>query len=387
VNKVDTWSGTPFHFLGAARRAGLVDVGLPLAVEGRQWRARRMAWNLARAFRLDRPGGYQYSTGFLERLWRPFVPRLSGAAVMNCFQLYPPSLVADPGIEKWFFLDQTLLQLFDHYGIRKDVGTRIAADALAREEEGYRRSAGVIVHSHWAADSVVRDYRIDPGKVHVVVPGANLDPVEYARWESAQTRGDGDGRSPPLRLVFVGKDWRRKGLDRLLRGLRQARAASSRATLRVIGCPRESLPPELASVEGVEWYGFVDKGAQPGRFLDAVGECDVGCLLSRAEAGGMSVREYHALGLAVLGTQAGGSPEHALSEASVLVPVDAGDADIADILRSLERDRARLERMRRTAWEQRHSVLWEAAVAHIRHFWPAPFGPQPPVPAGDAATP
>lgn len=370
-NSVATWSGIPFHFLEAARQAGLIDVGLPLAVVGRQWRARRMAWNLAQALRLDRTGGYQYSSGFLERLWQPFLPQISGGAVINCFPLYPPSVVADPRVDKWFFLDQTLLQLMDHYGIRKDLGARIVADALVREREGYLSAAGVIVHSHWAADSVVRDYRIDPAKVHVVLPGANLNPVEYERWETAQRPHE--RAAHPLRLVFVGKDWRRKGLDRLLRGLRQARAASSRMTLRVIGCPRESLPAELAGVDGVEWYGFVDKGSQPGRFLSAVAECDVGCLLSRAEAGGISLREYHALGLAVLGTQAGGSPEHALSEASVLVPIEAGDADVADILMSIERDRPHLDRMRRAAWERRHSVLWKATVENIRAFWPTPI--------------
>jgi glycosyltransferase involved in cell wall biosynthesis len=368
VNSVQTWSGIPFHFLGAARRRGLIDVGLPLTVNGWQWRARRIAWNAARPLRFDRPGGYQYSVGFLERLWRPVRESLPGGAVINCFQLYPPSVVRDPHIGKWFFLDQTLLQSFDHYGTRRHIGTRMAAEVLAREREGYERSEGVIVHSDWAAESVRRDYHIDPRKVHVVLPGANLDPVEYARWET--TRAARQATSGPLKLVFVGKEWQRKGLDRLLRGLRRARAATSRATLRVIGCPRESVPPDLAAVEGVEWYGFIDKRAQPGRFLDAVAERDVGCLLSRAEAGGISLREYHALGLAVLGTEAGGSPQHALPGASVLVPVDAGDADVAEILLSIERDTAGLDRMRRTAWDHRHSVLWDATAENILAFWP-----------------
>jgi len=372
VNSVETWSGIPFHFLEAARRAGLIDVGLPLDVKGRAWQARRISWNLGQALRFERPGGFQYSVGFLERLWRPFLPRLAGGIAINCFQLYPPSMVADPAIEKWFFLDQTLLQLFDHYGVRKQVGTRIAAQALAREKEGYGRAAGVIVNSRWAADSVVRDYQIDPAKVHVVLPGANLDPVAYGRWEATHQHVRAAGR--PLRLVFVGKDWQRKGLDRLLRGLRKARAASSQVTLRVIGCARASLPPDLAAVDGVEWYGFVDKRTELRRFFDAVSECDMGCLLSRAEAGGISLREYHALGLAVLGTEAGGAPEHALAEASILVPIDAGEDRIAGILASIENDHPRLERMRQAAWTNRRSFLWDATVEKIRAFWREPAG-------------
>jgi len=368
VNRVDTWSGIPFHFMVAARPAGLVDRGLPLDVSGWPWRMRRIAWNAMRLPLRERPGGYQYSVGFLERLWRPFVPSLLGGAVINCFQLFPPSVVSNPLIEKWFFLDQTLRQALDHYGLGDHIGQRIAAQALSREREGYERAAGIIVHSRWAAESVTRDSGVDPGKVHVVLPGANLDPVEYSRWQATRTSGPQEGDH--LRLVFVGKDWQRKGLDRLLRGLARARAASSRATLRVIGCPRESLPADLAAVDGVEWYGFIDKRSEPARFLDAVAECDVGCLLSRAEAGGIAIREYHALGLAVAGTAAGGSPEHALPEASVMVPVEADDEAVAATIISIERDREALARMRRAAWENRYSVTWDATAQNILAFWP-----------------
>jgi len=372
VNNIDTWSGIPFHFLAAARPAGLIDQGLPLEVTGWPWRARRIVWNALRVVLRDRPGGFQYSVEFLERLWRPFVPRLTGGAVINCFPLFPPSVVDNPRVEKWFFLDQTLRQAFDHYGAESIIGARIAKEALAREQEGYRSAAGIIVHSAWAAESVRRDCGIASDKIHVVLPGANLDPVVYSRWQATHRpeRLDGGG----LKLVFVGKDWRRKGLDRLLRGLRVARSSSSQATLRVIGCARESLPADLASVDGVEWFGFVDKRSQPGRFLDAVAACDVGCLLSRAEAGGIAIREYHALGLAVMGTAAGGSPEHTVPGASVLVPLDAGDNEIAALLISLERDREALARMRRTAWEKRFSVTWDATVQNILAFWPKAGG-------------
>lgn len=369
VNKVDTWSGIPFHFMAAARPFGLVDQGLPLDVDGWSWRVRRLAWNGTRLPLRDRPGGYQYSVGFLERLWRPFVPSLIGGTVINCFPLFPPSVVSDPRIEKWFFLDQTLRQALEHYGLQEHIGHRIAAQALAREREGYQRAAGIIMHSRWAAESVIRDSGIDASKVHVVLPGANLDSGEYSRWQAPRPSVPVSGDH--LKLVFVGKDWKRKGLDRLLRGLKRARELSSRATLRVVGCDRESLPADLAAVEGVEWYGFVNKQSEPARFLDAVAECDVGCLLSRAEAGGIAIREYHALGLAVVGTAAGGSPEHALPEASVLVRLEADDEEIAATLMALERDPDRLARMRRAAWDNRFSVTWEATVRKILAFWPA----------------
>lgn len=372
ANSRITWSGTPYHFLQAGKARGLLDEGLPLSAEGRKWQARRIAWNLARVARGDRYGGYQYSRSFLEKLWEPVRSRIRSGVVINCFQLFPPSIVEDRGIEKWFFIDQTLLQLFDYYGMRATIGRRIAADALEREREGYGSAAGVIAHSNWAAESVIAGYGVAADRVHVVVPGANIDPIEYARWEpeEEQRRAGGNDMERPLRFVFVGKYWQRKGLDRLLRAFALSRRSGLKATLRVIGCRRESLPLELRNVEGVEWMGFIDKRTEAKTFLQTIAECQVGCLLSRAEAGGIAFREYHALGLAVLGTDSGGAPEHMIRDASVVIPARATDEEIADELMMLEKDRPRVERLREVAWQRRSSTLWNDTVSRILEFWP-----------------
>ncbi|MHB8734313.1 MAG: glycosyltransferase family 4 protein [Terriglobales bacterium] len=361
VNSPVTWSGIPYHFFQAAHAAGLVDVGLPLAAEGVAWHARRLAWNALRRLGGDRKGGYQYSVSFLERLWRPWRCVLGGSSVINCFQLYPPSLVADPSVEKWFFLDQTLTQLFDDYGLRATVGRRIAADALEREHAGYVAARGVVVHSHWAAAGV-RACGIAAEKIHVIVPGPSLDRDLYRTWEVGRSARAARSASEPLRLVFVGKYWQRKGLDRLLRALQRARRQGLNATLRVLGCPREAVPTWMRDVAGVEWIGFLDKRREAQRFLDLVAECDLGCLLSRAEAGGIAIREFHALGLPVLATRVGGAPEHTLAGASCLISADAGEAEIAGVLMGLDRDRTRLERLRVSAWSQRHAASWDVAA-------------------------
>src|SRR6266480_1879134 len=248
ANSPVTWSGIPYHFLQAGKAKGLFDEGLALSADSREWQARRVSWNLMRLFQGDRRGGYQYSVTFLERLWAPVQHKLSDSVVVNCFQLFAPSVIANQTIEKWFFIDQTLLQLFDHYGLRSSVGRRIAREAIEREREGYHAARGVIAHSSWAAKSLIADYDVPPDRVHVVVPGANLDPAEYARWEieeEVRHRDDIEEKERPLRLVFVGKEWHRKGLDRLLRALRLARRSGANIMLRVIGCRRELLPQDL----------------------------------------------------------------------------------------------------------------------------------------------
>lgn len=366
-----TWSGTPYHFLEAGRRIGLIDEGLSLGGDGRNRTLQRILWNSATVLRGRRHGGFQYSNWFLENLYAPFQNRLAGNRAVNCFQMYPLSIVRNPSIEKWFYIDMTLRQLFDFYGAKLD--NRTAADAMQREGDGYHAAQGVFTLSQWAADSVVCDYGVRPEKVRAVVPGANVDPDIYSHWFS-QTPYRPIPSEQPLRLVFVGKYWRRKGLDRLMGAFQIARERGANFTLRIIGVDRESAPRAYGTVSGVEWKAFLDKRVSAVEFLDAVSECDVGCLLSRADASPIAVREYCALGLVTLCTNAGGSLEMAVPEASISVPVDASDESIAETLLRLCGERSRFERMRKEAWRHRQGALWGTTVTRMLNFMQTAIG-------------
>lgn len=362
-NDVGTWSGIPFHLLQEGKHQGLIEHGLPLRTDGSGWSMRRYLWNLLSVARGRGKGGFQYSIEFLERLWDPVRSQVLGKRLLNCFQLYPPSLV-ESCVERWYFLDQTLLQLLDTYGIRGQVGSWIARDALERERQGYQRAAHIVVHSEWALRSVVDDYGIDKEKVSVIVPGANLDWTVFEQWSRDRSCSP-IAVGSPVRLVFVGKHPERKGLDRLLRAYRIAVSEGAQCTLRIIGCSSDGVPPALRRIEGVEWYGFVDKRFDASSYLEAVGSCDIGCLLSRSEAGGMSLREFHALGLAVIGPQVGGSPDHVIPDAARLLSPDATDREVANTIIELVGDPESLRSMKQISRERRNEVTWKESVRRL----------------------
>ncbi|MDP8929006.1 MAG: glycosyltransferase family 4 protein [Actinomycetota bacterium] len=371
------FSGTPYYFLKAAIKGGILDAPVPLPRDGIDFHLRRILWNVTRPLTFDHRGGYQYVPARRNRQWAGVRRALGGTCLLSAWQLFPRFVVDDDSIEKWFFIDQTLSQLYDEYKERDIIGRRIAHCALVEERQGYKAATGIIVHSRWAADSVIDDYGIDPGKVYVVTQAANIDDAAYSAWEAQEqvrrlaTR-TANRPDRPLRLVFAGLDGRRKGLDRLLRGLVIARRDGSRATLRVIGCTPKQMPPELRSLAGVEWYGSIDKRKEGDRFLRLLGECDVGVLLSRVEAGGCGLSEYQATGLAVLGTNAGGAAEQILPGNGLTVDTGAAPVEIAHILLRLEREPELLHGMRQSAWRQRRAATWSARVAEIRKFWPHP---------------
>lgn len=366
-NRSETWSGIPYHLLCWGRELGALDEGLELSTHDGRWRRQRLFWNLWRVMTGERPGGFQFSEAFLERLWRPVAPQIRGGIVFNLFQLYPLSVIDDTSVERWFFLDQTLTQLFEHYGVGDSVGREIARQALTLEKRGYQAAQGIVMHSNWAKRSVVKDYGIPEDKVWVVLPGANIEPALYREWVNDGGPRPHDPRRP-LRLVFVGKEWQRKGLDRLLEALPLAAKRGFRGTLRVIGCREESVPPSMRGTPGVEWVGFVDRRWEARRFLELVATSDLGCLLSVAEAGGISQREFHALGLAVLGTDAGGAPEHRVSGASFEVPSRATPLEVADLLCDIEGDVEQRRRVWQNAASARESALWSATIAQLQRI-------------------
>jgi glycosyltransferase involved in cell wall biosynthesis len=361
-----TWSGTVYHFKTATDNLMGGDSGLELNPYAAGIRARRCVWNMWKMLSDDRFGGFQYSPCFLEALWGPVQKRIGGHDVVNCFQLYAPSVLERADVRKWFYVDQTLLQLFDYYKQRASVGSATAQEALCLEKQGYEHAQGVVAMSHFAAKSMREDCGVPAEKVHVVVPGANIHPEVYEAWYA-----EASAPKPlcePLCLVIVVSDWRRKGLDRLLRALVLARARGVRIRVKVVGCVQADVPLECAAVEGVEWLGRIDKRIEPKKFLEVVADADVGCLLSYYEAGGMVLREFHALGLAVLATDAGGMLDHMYLPSAHVLKHTASDEDIMEALCFLDDNPLYVHALRMQAWCARREGLWDESVKQLKRI-------------------
>ena len=88
----------------------------------------------------------------------------------------------------------------------------------------------------------------------------------------------------------------------------------------------------------------------------------------------MVLREYHALGLVVMGTTVGGAQEHMFSTAGRAFAPTAPAADIADWLVDLVRSPTALARLRERAWACRESATWDASVRQWQAFWPSENG-------------
>ncbi len=160
---------------------------------------------------------------------------------------------------------------------------------------GLERSALCIFPEAWAAREAQR-YCPIASKTRVIPFGANLeDPgpeVAAGRrlaWGAARQRID---------LLFVGKDWARKGGDIAVQTTLILRERGIDAVLHIAG----AVPPETANPDAIKVYGLLDKTTPSGmETLDRLFRtCDVLILPSSGEGFVIVALEAAAYGLPVL---------------------------------------------------------------------------------------
>lgn len=149
-------------------------------------------------------------------------------------------------------------------------------------QEAYR----VLPWSSWTANSLIRDYGVSPAKVEVVPPGVDLD-----LWRPRPQNVDA-----PVRILFVGGDFRRKGGETILRAFRSLTTGT--AELHVVTRTQIAVEPGV-----YPHYGL--RPNQP-ELVDLYRSADVFALPTEAEAFGIGAVEASASGLPVVATAIGG---------------------------------------------------------------------------------
>jgi glycosyltransferase involved in cell wall biosynthesis len=354
VADINCWSGLPWHFAHAAQRKG--ERAVPWRLEMGKFGSARRGWNIGQLLRGRGLGGYQYSSAFLEKAEATIPFDHWHGRVVTFNQHFPRSRsVAERGGSLMHYIDATFASLCGTGGLAARLPARVRSDALALECENYARSERVVTMARWAAESAIRDCGAPKSKVATILPGANFNlPPDY----SFPKKSGQAGRDRPIKLGFVGKDWRRKGLPFLLQVRSQLERMGSPATVSCAGF----CPPELMREKGMEHVGFIDKKKDPARFLAFLTDCDVGCLFSEAEPLGISTLEFLHAGVPVTGFMVGGIVDTVPPDAGFRVRAQATAEEVASMLREAFRDESTIEKYRSAARRWSPLVTWERCV-------------------------
>jgi glycosyltransferase involved in cell wall biosynthesis len=331
------------------KRFEVVDL-FPLALPGEHiWAPIRAGYRLA--------GRYHHpmrEPSILTRLARRIERRLR---TVKPDLVFAPSSVPMSFVETscpWAYAaDQLFCDFVDTYiGCPSARFRRLGQEQEAR---ALTRAARASFPSDWAAESAVRHYEVDRSKIAVIPWGANL-PHEIAEEDVAAAIA----RRPFDRceLVFIGRDWLRKGGDTLVATVAELNREGLNAHATVIGCEPLGLPQGQFTT-----YRFLDK-ANPqhfAKFARIMLDAHFLFLPSRAEAYGQAFCEAMAFGVPVISSTVGGIPTIVREgQTGILRPPETPAAEFASLIREALAAPRRYREMARFAREDyRLRLNWD----------------------------
>lgn len=214
------------------------------------------------------------------------------AADVLLFNTQVPAAIAGKLVQQKPYLlsiDITPIQydrMAEHYGHKPDVDGFFSRYKHKVNMHLLKNAAYLLPWSSWVRDSLVQDYNIAPERIKVVAPGVDLE-----KWHAKN-----DFVAGPLKILFVGGDFYRKGGDVLMDAFRQLPPGC--AELHMV--TRTPLAPEV----NVHVYNNLQPNSP--ELIKLYQNADVFVLPTKAEAFGIAAAEASAAGLPIVATAVGG---------------------------------------------------------------------------------
>ncbi|MEQ9485779.1 glycosyltransferase family 4 protein [Coleofasciculus sp. F4-SAH-05] len=183
----------------------------------------------------------------------------------------------------------------------------------------------IVYSSEWAANSAVLEYGAAPNKINVVPFGANLDTVP----DVSETRQK--YRHQRCRLLFIGKNWQRKGADIAFQTLVSLLNMGIDAELIMVG----TVPPAEIQHERLTIIPFLNKNVpqQQEKYNNLLLESHFLISPTRADCSPLVFAEANAYGIPVITSDVGGiSTIVKNGQNGYMLPVSASSHEYADLI-------------------------------------------------------
>jgi glycosyltransferase involved in cell wall biosynthesis len=231
----------------------------------------------------------------------------------------------------------------------------------------FRAARAITSTSHWAARDLAEEYPDCAAKVHVMPYPVRANAFS-AGWIAARAARAVSGRGEPVRVLFMGGDFPRKGGPALLEAWREAAFADHAQLDLVTDWPMDgtALPPGVRVVSGIAPY-------TPAWF-DLWQRADVFVMPTRHEAFGMVFQEAAAAAVPAIATAINAIPE-LVQDGSTGLLINPGDrGDLVRAMRALVQSpdlRARMgaaarERMLTIASPDTYAEKLNALIKHVQ---------------------
>jgi glycosyltransferase involved in cell wall biosynthesis len=193
----------------------------------------------------------------------------------------------------------------------------------------FHAATALVTWCQWAKDSLVNDYSIPAEKITVIPPG-----VDMANWDFGQGKAERVGdTSEPLRLLFVGGDFARKGGYDLVEAYRNGLQQTCSLDIVTKDAQAER---DLAGIKGVCVHRGLTANSAPLRELYA--NADLFVFPTRGDCLPIAVMEAMAAGLPVIATDVGALRGQVEDGVNGLIVPPRDPAAVASAVRALTAD-------------------------------------------------
>ena len=359
-------SGRPWQLRQSLLERGHQIVDLPNVLDMRPDLAlvQQAAWRLAgRIQRRDRdPARLRRAAGKLEAAF----------AGNGCDVVVAPSTIpvayADPSLRTFLVLDAFFAYNVGRYDSFSRLTAKYRRDGLAADELAMGKCSGIVVPTDALAKAMVATGLIAADRVAVCPWGPNLRPSASLSDDTLHRRFNAK------RILFVGREWRRKGLDVVLDAMRTPLGGELRCA--VLGMRAKEVPPHLLQgvADRVEFLGELSL-ASPTERSSAVTAFEQASLLmvpTRAENFGITFVEALSFALPIV-TFASDGLASSLGglECAKLLPVGSDAERFAEAAAGLLTGRESYVRLCREAERASSRFAWSNVAESLERLFVA----------------
>ena len=336
-----SWSGTTYY-LGQTLQRNVGDIDFLGPV--------KIPWLLDKFFR----GLQKLSRLFFKREWIPKYSLLKNVYASIILKrrmkgkqydfLLAPAAASELGylntdLPVIYFGDATYKAYSETYEKEfKNLGSFSRWEGNYLEQRSLQKSALVILTSHWAAMSAMKDYGVPADKIEVMLLGANVDhlPGQDMIFDKETNK--------TLTLLFLAVDWERKGGAIAFETLKHLHSFGITAKLIVCGV----VPPAEFFHPYMEVIPFLNKN-EPGdyaRFVALLSSVHFMIVPTRADCSLLVNCEANAYGVPTISTAVGGVPDVVKDGINgFCLPFNAGGAEYASVINNLYADKAKYHQL------------------------------------------
>ncbi|MBK5720240.1 glycosyltransferase family 4 protein [Dysgonomonas sp. Marseille-P4677] len=352
------WSGTVFFMAKNLEKKASVDYITNMEdVNPLSLKLKRRLFNRNKVYYTDRSP--EVGKGYAKEI----IKRMSSSSDIVFSPSSIPLTYLDVKQPKVFYTDSTFSSMIGYYNWFDNACSRYIKEGIKAERKSLENCNLAIYSSHWAAESAINDYGINPQKVKVVPFGANI----HRSLLLDDIKDIIKKRDPQIcKILFLGVEWQRKGADIVVEAVKILNDMGLPTELHMVGLPElpiNEIPPYIKN------HGFISKATNDGlkKIEDLIQSSHFLFVPSRAEAYGVVFSEAMSLGVPCISAKTGGIPSIVKNELNgIILDLDAKPREYAKNIYNTYSDKNYYNKLSLSAFNDFETRLnWDVAMDTI----------------------